>query len=101
MTVIRPSLSKVRHQYFTFLTGYRSLHWLGRGQWRITMRTESLPQALRLDVFVDALRDLSETHKRAPRVCSQHGKHIIDNDAWLSQRIPLAHRDLPRRAYRR
>jgi hypothetical protein len=28
MTVIRPSLSQARHQYFAFLTGYRSLHWL-------------------------------------------------------------------------
>jgi hypothetical protein len=28
MIIIRPSLSKARHQYFTFLTGYRSLHWL-------------------------------------------------------------------------
>ena len=54
-----------------------------------------------LDIVVDALRDLSETHKRAPWVSSQHGKHIINNDAWLSQRIPLAHRDLPRTAYKR
>ncbi len=28
MIIIRPSLSQARHQYFTFLTGYRSLHWL-------------------------------------------------------------------------
>jgi hypothetical protein len=28
MIIIRPSLSKARHQYFTFLTEHRSLHWL-------------------------------------------------------------------------
>jgi len=28
MIIIRPSLRKARHQYFTFLTGYRSLHWV-------------------------------------------------------------------------
>jgi hypothetical protein len=43
MIIIRPSLSKARQQYFAFLTGYRSLHWLWRGQWRIAMGTESLP----------------------------------------------------------
>jgi len=28
MIIIRPSLSKAPHQYFTFLTGYRGLHCL-------------------------------------------------------------------------
>jgi len=28
MIIIRPSLSKARRQYFSFLTGYRSRHWL-------------------------------------------------------------------------
>jgi len=47
-----------------------------------------------------ALRDLRKAYQRTSRVPRQHGKHIVDNDALLSQRIPLAHLDFPQGGYR-
>ena len=64
-------------------------------QGRIAVRTESLSQAVCLDVVVNRLRDLCEACERSSWVSRQHRENIINDDALFCQRVSLAHLDFP------
>ena len=48
-----------------------------------------------LDVFMDASSDFDKAQHRPSRSSCQHRKHIVNDDALLSERVSLAHLDSP------